>query len=94
MNGNDATTKEEWIDPDDAPELDDYWFEHADLYHGETLVAPGRPKDATKVSTTIRFDSDVLAAFKQGGKGWQTRMNRALRQWLYEHPPVQDDKAA
>jgi uncharacterized protein (DUF4415 family) len=24
----------------------------------------------------------VLAAFKQDGPGWQTRMNQALRDWL------------
>ncbi|MBX4158939.1 BrnA antitoxin family protein, partial [Lactiplantibacillus plantarum] len=35
-----------------------------------------------KVSTTIRFDADILAAFKHAGPGWQTRMNQALRDWL------------
>jgi len=25
------------------------------------------------------LDPDVLAYFKQGGKGWQTRVNEALR---------------
>jgi uncharacterized protein (DUF4415 family) len=38
------------------------------------------------VIQTIRFDLDVLAAFKATGKGWQTRMNEALREWLKEHP--------
>ena len=43
-------------------------------------VQRGRPKAAvTKVSTTIRLDPDVLAAFKAGGPGWQTRINQALR---------------
>ncbi len=40
-------------------------------------VNPGyRP---LKESTTIRLDSDILTWFKQGGKGWQTRVNEALR---------------
>ena len=36
-------------------------------------------------STTIRFDRDVLAAFRAAGPGWQTRMNAALRDWLKNH---------
>jgi uncharacterized protein (DUF4415 family) len=40
----------------------------------------------TKIATTIRFDEDVLTAFKATGRGWQTRINNALREWLKEHP--------
>lgn len=42
----------------------------------------GRPTGSDKESTTIRIDRDVLAAFRAGGPGWQTRMNAALRDWL------------
>lgn len=43
-------------------------------------ITRGRPKSAApKVSTTIRLDADVLAAFKASGAGWQSRMNAALR---------------
>ena len=35
---------------------------------------------------TVRFDLDILAAFKATGKGWQTRMNDTLREWLKDHP--------
>ncbi|RYY80517.1 MAG: hypothetical protein EOO69_02315 [Moraxellaceae bacterium] len=46
----------------------------------------GRPvSENPKVSTTVRFDADVLAAFKATGKGWQTRMNSALKEWLAAH---------
>ncbi len=45
----------------------------------------GRPSGSDKESTTIRFDRDVLAAFRAGGPGWQTRMNAALRDWLKMH---------
>jgi uncharacterized protein (DUF4415 family) len=37
------------------------------------------------VSTTVRFDRDVLDAFRSTGRGWQTRMNEALKEWLKEH---------
>lgn len=47
----------------------------------------GRPKaDETKVFTAIRLDADLLETFKATGKGWQTRVNAALRQYLNEHP--------
>ena len=45
----------------------------------------GRPPGSDKESTTIRFDRDVLAAFRSAGPGWQTRMNSALREWLKTH---------
>lgn len=45
----------------------------------------GRPLGGDKESTTIRFDRDVLAAFRASGPGWQTRMNAALRDWLKTH---------
>ncbi|MDR1936080.1 MAG: BrnA antitoxin family protein, partial [Candidatus Accumulibacter sp.] len=48
----------------------------------------GRPKSATpKVFTGIRFDADVLAALKATGKGWQTRVNDAMRDWLKTRSP-------
>jgi uncharacterized protein (DUF4415 family) len=39
----------------------------------------------TKVSTTIRLSSDVIASFKATGAGWQTKIDHALKQWLEEH---------
>ena len=48
----------------------------------------GTQKAPTKVPTTIRFDADVLAALKASGKGWQTRVNEAVREWLKSHSPV------
>ena len=48
----------------------------------------GRPAGSDKESTTIRFDREVLAAFRAAGPGWQTRMNAALRDWLKNHSPA------
>ncbi|OYO25705.1 hypothetical protein CD932_26745 [Janthinobacterium sp. PC23-8] len=43
----------------------------------------GRPAGGgSKVSTTIRFDAEIVDAFKATGEGWQTRMNDALKEWL------------
>jgi uncharacterized protein (DUF4415 family) len=50
------------------------------------IKKPGRPLGSgIKESKTVRFDRDVLDAFRATGKGWQTRMNQALREWLLEH---------
>jgi uncharacterized protein (DUF4415 family) len=38
------------------------------------------------VFTAIRLDADLLDAFKATGKGWQTRVNAALRQFITAHP--------
>ena len=71
------------VDPDDAPELTEVFFATADLYHGTSLVSRGRPKSLNpKQSLTLRYDADVIAAFRATGEGWQTRMNDALREWL------------
>ena len=49
----------------------------------------GRPAGSgTKEQVAIRLDHDVLAAFRTGGPGWQTRMNEALKDWLRTHSAV------
>lgn len=45
----------------------------------------GAQKSPTKVPTTIRFDADILAALKASGRGWQTRVNEAMREWVKTH---------
>lgn len=75
-----------WVDPDDAPELTDEFFERADEYAGDKVVRRGRPSAGSqKQLLTVRYDADIVAAFKATGRGWQTRMNDALREWLRTH---------
>ncbi|MBK8639806.1 MAG: BrnA antitoxin family protein [Chromatiaceae bacterium] len=65
-------------DPDALPLTDDEW--EAVM----PLARIGRPPSSKplKVSTTIRFDADVLAALKATGPGWQTRVNGVLREYV------------
>lgn len=84
---------------DDAPEADAAWFAKAKpaaevlpALFGEEAAAQmlqprrGRPRLANpKEHVNIRLDADVLEAFKRTGAGWQTRLNRALREWLATH---------
>jgi uncharacterized protein (DUF4415 family) len=89
-NGSPATL----LDPnDDAPELTDEMFEIAEFSIGGTVIRPatgylgpngvvkGSPpwRDRTKQQVTLRLDPDVLAMFREGGPGWQGRINAALR---------------
>jgi uncharacterized protein (DUF4415 family) len=46
----------------------------------------GRPCGSDKTQIALRVDNSVLNAFKESGKGWQTRMNDALKEWLNQHP--------
>lgn len=79
MNESKPFTAPDLVDDfdDDIPDMTTpYWA-------AKIAAAPiqrGRPRVAVpKVSTTIRLDADVLAAFKAEGAGWQSRINAALR---------------
>ena len=41
--------------------------------------------EPVKVSLSIKIDADVLAWFKSQGKGYQTRINKALRDVMTQH---------
>jgi uncharacterized protein (DUF4415 family) len=80
MTANKPTTKNSWVDPDDAPELTREWFAEADQYENGKLVKRGRPPaDRPKKAISLRVDGDVLDRFKADGPGWQGRMNEILR---------------
>ena len=42
----------------------------------------GLQKAPRKASTTIRLSPEVLTFFKQGGPGWQSRIDGALKDWM------------
>ena len=41
-----------------------------------------------KEHVNLRLDPDVVAAFRATGRGWQTRLNTALKDWLKDHSPA------
>lgn len=97
MNAKSQSSPKTWVDPDDAPELTVEFFEEGVWRIGDKVVSRGEARaevgkrrgrpagSGTKVSTTIRFDADVLSAFKAMGDGWQTRINDVLKEWLKSH---------
>ena len=82
MNGNERSTVP-GSEHDSAPDLSTAgWPEK----FARATVHRGRPPIANpKVSTTIRLSPDVIRHFKAGGRGWQTRIDAALREWIAEH---------
>ena len=65
-----AEQDDESVDTSDIPELDDDFFEKAELRVPE------------KKPVTLRIDEDVLEWFKSQGKGYHTRINKLLRQYM------------
>ena len=84
---------------DDSPELDTEWFKRAQpasevlpqlvgAASAASMIRPkrGRPVlEAPKQHVNIRLDADIVVAFKSRGRGWQTKVNSALREWLTAH---------
>lgn len=48
------------------------------------IVLRGRSKQksAARISTTVRYSPEVVAYFRATGKGWQARMDDALKEWM------------
>ena len=42
-----------------------------------------------KIPVKINYDADVLEWFRSFGKGYQTRMNKALREYMLSHSTLQ-----
>ncbi|WLD58843.1 BrnA antitoxin family protein [Salinispirillum sp. LH 10-3-1] len=61
---------DEAIDTSDIQELDDAFFQNAEL------------RVPSKQPVTLRLDSDVLVWFKSQGQGYQTRINKLLRSYM------------
>jgi uncharacterized protein (DUF4415 family) len=71
-----AALRDEAIDTSDAPELIDWSGARRGLFY--------RP---VKQQLTLRLDADVVAWFKNhttSDEGYQTRINRALREYVQE----------
>lgn len=62
-----AALADEEIDTSDIPVLGDWFWDNAEIVEPDTTEP-----------VTLRVKKSVLRAFKAGGKGYQTRMNRVL----------------
>ena len=68
-------------DPNDPEDFDVTVeaVEQALAERAERLRVRGPQVAPTKRQVTLRLDPDVLAKFRATGRGWQTRINEALR---------------
>ena len=70
-------------DPDAVPLTDEEW---------ETVkstVRRGRPlSESTKLPINIRLSPEVIAYFRATGRGWQSRMDDVLKEWVKHHSPT------
>lgn len=66
-----AEMKDEDIDVSDIPELDESFWDNAELFEPET-----------KERISIRIDQEVLNYFRERGPGYQTRMNAVLKSFV------------
>lgn len=80
-------SREDWDAVSDNPEWTDEDFRNArpflEVFPEFTEAvrrARGRPAiDNPKKQVSLRLDADVIDAFRATGKGWQGRINEALR---------------
>jgi uncharacterized protein (DUF4415 family) len=83
MSEKNAAGASAWVDPDDAPELDEEFFDRAEIRLGNKLIRRGRPPTGNaKRLVSLRIDQDVLRRLRGLGPGWQTRANDALRAFV------------
>ena len=80
-----ATTAAALRDPDNPPLTDQFWARarpasevHPDIV-ADWRRTRGKQKAPVKKLVSIRLDDDVIAHFREGGDGWQTRINETLR---------------
>jgi uncharacterized protein (DUF4415 family) len=69
-------------DPNDA-EATRAWLAKADLIRGGKVVRRGKrgpQKAPTKKLVSLRLPEEVIEHFKAGGPGWQTRIEKTLRE--------------
>ncbi|KAB2922169.1 MAG: BrnA antitoxin family protein [Candidatus Contendobacter sp.] len=76
-------------DPNDPAAVEAFW--------NNAVVTPGGGVQATlaalrrargpgqqprKMQLTVRYSPEVVAYFRATGKGWQARMDEALKEWI------------
>lgn len=76
-------TKAAMSDRDAKPLTDAQWEEV------KPKLRRGRPPvTQKKIPISVRFDPDVVEGMKSTGRGWQTRVNLVMREWIMTNMSV------
>jgi uncharacterized protein (DUF4415 family) len=68
-------------DPNDPKAVEEFWKKATVRRPGQR----GQGKKAKKILLSVRYSPEVVEYFKSTGKGWQTRMDEALKEWVHSH---------
>lgn len=81
-------SKADW-DAVDSPPLSDEMLSKMkpvkDKHPGIPKRVRGPQKDPLKVPVSIRLNPDVVDYFKSQGKGWHTKINNILHEYMKTH---------
>ena len=70
------------IDYSDIPETDEEFWSDAEVLF-----------PIKKIHVSIRLDDDIIAWFKQFGRGYQSKINAVLRSYIYNMRKKQTEKS-
>lgn len=68
-------------DPNNASAVSAYWNQGKVIRRGR-----GPQKEPTKEAITIRLSANVVEHFRAKGRGWQSKVDEALSEWVASHP--------
>ena len=79
MSENKGAMRHDWVDEDDAPELEEAWFESATMKMGDRAILRGED--------LVALDPEIAAYFRShasDGSHWHQAVNEALRRAIRE----------
>jgi uncharacterized protein (DUF4415 family) len=80
--------KEDWDDVNSPPLSDDLLSTMGPVRKTHPHMPPrvrGAQKSPVKIPVSLRLDESIINAFRSSGRGWQSRVNAALHEWLENH---------
>ena len=87
MNQSEQIEQEDWDAVDSPPISDEMLTRMRPVKETHPKIPPrvrGPQKSPIKVPVSIRLNPEVVAYFKSQGKGWQTRINEVLAEYVID----------
>jgi uncharacterized protein (DUF4415 family) len=80
--------KEDWDSVESQPLSDSFLSSMKPVRESHPNIPSrvrGPQKLPRKKPVSLRLDANIIDAFRATGKGWQSRVNTALHEWLRDH---------